>query len=116
GSCGHCGARRATWPLPIKEGGFRRRAALQFSAGLTNPGDRAPADRSVSRIVRFWRENAGAAKIPCASTGGNYAQTAMTMRYRVFDPETPRDLHLELVQEWQSEVVIEPGMSWEMDD
>ena len=31
----------------------------------------------------------------------------MTMRYRVFDPETPRDLHLELVQEWQSEVVIE---------
>lgn len=46
----------------------------------------------------------------------NYAQTAMNMRYRVFEPETPRDLPLELVQEWQSEIVIEPGMSWEMDD
>src|SRR2546425_8112930 len=37
GSCGRCGARRATLPLPIKEGGFRRRAALQFFAGLADP-------------------------------------------------------------------------------
>ena len=40
----------------------------------------------------------------------------MTMRYRVFEPETPRDLPLELVQEWESEIVIEPGMFWEMHD
>jgi len=40
----------------------------------------------------------------------------MTMRYHVFEPETPRDLPLELVQEWRSEIVIEPGMTWEMDD
>ena len=38
------------------------------------------------------------------------------MRYRVWEPETPRDLPLELVQEWKSEIVIEPGMFWEMHD
>jgi hypothetical protein len=39
----------------------------------------------------------------------------MTMRYRVFEPDTPRDLPLELVQEWTSEIEIKPGMEWEMD-
>ena len=40
----------------------------------------------------------------------------MTLRYRVYEPETPRDLPLELVQEWLSEIVIEPDMSLEMHD
>lgn len=60
--------------------------------------------------------NTGADKAPCLSGTADYAQTAVTLRYRVWEPETPRDLPLELVQEWGSEIVIEPGMAWEMDD
>jgi hypothetical protein len=35
------------------------------------------------------------------------------MRYRVWEPDTPRDLALELVQEWSSEMTIQAGMSLE---
>jgi hypothetical protein len=61
-------------------------------------------------------EDARAAETPCLSEAVDYAQTAVTQRYRVWEPETPSDLPLELVQEWDSEIVIEPGMTLEMDD
>jgi len=40
----------------------------------------------------------------------------VTLRYRVYEPETPHDLPRELVPEWLSEIVIEPDMSLEIHD
>jgi hypothetical protein len=39
----------------------------------------------------------------------------MRMRYRVFEPDTPRDLPLQLVQEWDSEVQLTVGFELRMD-
>lgn len=40
----------------------------------------------------------------------------MTLRYRVHEPDTPSELPLELMQEWESEIALEVGMAWEMRD
>jgi len=40
----------------------------------------------------------------------------MMMRYRVFEPETPRDLPLELVQEWEKETPLTVGAELRMHD
>jgi hypothetical protein len=39
-----------------------------------------------------------------------------TFRYRVYEPETPRDLPLELVQEWTSPLQLEVGQEVELEN
>jgi hypothetical protein len=39
----------------------------------------------------------------------------VSYRYRVYEPETPRDLALELVQVWTSEVAFSVGASLDLD-
>jgi hypothetical protein len=38
------------------------------------------------------------------------------MRYRVYEPDTPDELPIELVQEWESDIAIEVGMAFERQD
>ena len=38
------------------------------------------------------------------------------MRYRVYEPDTPTELPLELMQEWTSDIAIEVGMAWTQTD
>lgn len=33
------------------------------------------------------------------------------MRYRIYEPDTPAELPMELVQEWESDIVLEVGMA-----
>ena len=40
----------------------------------------------------------------------------MELRYRVFEPGTPRDLPLELVQEWSSGILLTVGAEVRRDD
>ena len=37
-------------------------------------------------------------------------------RYRVYEPDTPRDLPLELLQEWDSEIPLTQGERYEQSD
>jgi hypothetical protein len=39
----------------------------------------------------------------------------MGLLYRVYKPETPRDLPLGHVQEWDSEIVLTVGAEWTKD-
>jgi hypothetical protein len=40
----------------------------------------------------------------------------MEVRYRVFEPDTPRDLPLELVQEWSSGILLTVGTELRRND
>jgi hypothetical protein len=40
----------------------------------------------------------------------------VTLHYRVYEPGTPRELPLELVQEWESDLPLEVGHQFVWDD